>query len=169
MLCTRRPYIIWRRARTCESFEEPKNRSPASRACTTTLFDVPGRQATWAREIDSLESVPGLLKRLQIRAQKRSQGWLNGRKIVRSDFKRPMKMLFRLHGVISNMQKVLIKYEFSQKYYWKKSRFFFCFTWSRGDVVSGYYEHISWKNVQYDNVVCQQRFRSTGFLWSVAK
>ncbi len=88
-----------------------------------------------------MESVPGLLKRLQIWAQKRSQGWLNGRKIFRSDFKHPMKMLFRLHGVISNMQKVLIKYEFSQKYYWK-IQFFFCFTCSREDVVT-VYEHIS--------------------------
>ncbi len=30
--------------------------------------DVPALQATWAGGIDSLESIPGLLKRLQIRA-----------------------------------------------------------------------------------------------------
>jgi hypothetical protein len=33
---------------------------------TTTLFDVPDRQATWADGIDSLESIPGLLKRYLI-------------------------------------------------------------------------------------------------------
>jgi hypothetical protein len=37
-------------------------------AGTTTLFDVPARQATKAGGIDSLESIPGLLRRLQIRA-----------------------------------------------------------------------------------------------------
>ena len=36
------------------------------RAGRTTLFDVPTRQA---RGIDLLESIPGLLKRLQIRTQ----------------------------------------------------------------------------------------------------
>jgi hypothetical protein len=35
---------------------------------TTTLFDVPARQATLAWEIDSSESIYGLFKRLQIRA-----------------------------------------------------------------------------------------------------
>jgi hypothetical protein len=34
-----------------------------------TLFDVPARLATWAGGIDSLKSIPGLLKHLQIRAQ----------------------------------------------------------------------------------------------------
>ncbi len=34
----------------------------------TTLFDVPARQATQAGGIDSRKSIPGLLKRLQIRA-----------------------------------------------------------------------------------------------------
>ncbi len=34
----------------------------------TTLCDVPGRQAKQAGGIDSLESIPGLLKRLVIRA-----------------------------------------------------------------------------------------------------
>jgi hypothetical protein len=33
----------------------------------TTLFDVPARQATYAVKIDSLESMLGLFKRLQIR------------------------------------------------------------------------------------------------------
>jgi hypothetical protein len=37
-------------------------------ASTTTLFDVPARQATEAGGVDSLESIPELLKRLQIRA-----------------------------------------------------------------------------------------------------
>jgi hypothetical protein len=32
-------------------------------------FDVPARKDTSAGGIDSLESIPGLLKRLQIRAQ----------------------------------------------------------------------------------------------------
>ncbi len=35
----------------------------------TTQFDVPARKDTLAGGIDSLESIPGLLKRLQIRAQ----------------------------------------------------------------------------------------------------
>jgi len=35
----------------------------------TTQFDVPARKDTSAGGIDSLESIPGLLKRLQIRAQ----------------------------------------------------------------------------------------------------
>jgi hypothetical protein len=39
------------------------------RAGTKTLFVVLARQATWAGEIDSSESMPGLHKRLQIRAQ----------------------------------------------------------------------------------------------------
>ncbi len=30
---------------------------------------VPARQATWAGEMDSLKSIPGLLKRIQSRAQ----------------------------------------------------------------------------------------------------
>ncbi len=38
------------------------------RAGTITLFVVPAGQATLAGEIDTLESIPGLLKRLQIRA-----------------------------------------------------------------------------------------------------
>jgi hypothetical protein len=56
------------RARICKPFNESKNRFPAWRAGTTTLFDVPVRQATKAGRIHSLESIPGLLKRLQIRA-----------------------------------------------------------------------------------------------------
>ena len=35
----------------------------------TTQFDVPACKDTLAGGIDSLESIPGLLKRLQIRAQ----------------------------------------------------------------------------------------------------
>ncbi len=38
----------------------------------TTLCDVPAHQATYAGRIDSLESIPRLLKRLQIRAQSQS-------------------------------------------------------------------------------------------------
>jgi hypothetical protein len=51
------------------TFEEPRNRFPAWRACMETLFDVPARLTTWAGGIVSLKSIPGLLKRLQIRAQ----------------------------------------------------------------------------------------------------
>ncbi len=47
---------------------EPKNRFSGWRAGATTLFVVPARQATYAGEIDSSESIPGLHKRLQIRA-----------------------------------------------------------------------------------------------------
>ncbi len=45
---------------------DPRNRIPAWWAGTTTLFDVPARQATLAGGIDSLESIM-LLKHLQIR------------------------------------------------------------------------------------------------------
>jgi hypothetical protein len=63
------------RARICKPFfQEPRNRFPASRAGSTTLFDVPARQATQAGRIDSLESIPGLLKSLQIRALMQSSG-----------------------------------------------------------------------------------------------
>ncbi len=44
-------------------------RFPACRAITTTLFDIPAHQATEAGGIDSLELIPGLLKRVQIRTQ----------------------------------------------------------------------------------------------------
>ncbi len=55
------------RARICKPFNEPRNRfQPAS---TATLFDVPTRKDTSAGGIESLESIPGLLKHLQIRAQ----------------------------------------------------------------------------------------------------
>jgi hypothetical protein len=50
-------------------FKEPRNRFPAWRPGTTTLFVVPACHATLVGEIKSLESIPGLLKRLQIRAQ----------------------------------------------------------------------------------------------------
>jgi hypothetical protein len=56
------------RVRICKPFQEPKNRFPAWRAVTTTLFDVPARQDTWVGGIDSLESIPGLLKSLKNRA-----------------------------------------------------------------------------------------------------
>jgi hypothetical protein len=41
----------------------PRIRFPAWRADTATLFDVPAFKATYASGIDSLESIPGLLKR----------------------------------------------------------------------------------------------------------
>jgi len=37
----------------CTPFEKPKNQFPAWRAGTTTLYDVPALQATWAIGIDS--------------------------------------------------------------------------------------------------------------------
>ncbi len=37
---------IQSRARICRPFKEPRNRTPAWRPCTTTLFVVPARQAT---------------------------------------------------------------------------------------------------------------------------
>ncbi len=58
------------RARICKPFKEPRNRFPTWRVRKTALSDVPARQATLAGLIDSLESISGLLKRLQIRAQK---------------------------------------------------------------------------------------------------
>ncbi len=57
------------RARICKPFNEPRNRFLAWRAGTTTLFVVSTRQASKAYGIDSSESIPGLLKRLQIQAQ----------------------------------------------------------------------------------------------------
>jgi hypothetical protein len=48
------------RARICKHFKEPRNRFPAWRAGTTTLFVAGG--------IDSSESISGLLKCLQVRA-----------------------------------------------------------------------------------------------------
>ncbi len=59
------------RAQICKPFKEPRNRFSALREGTTNLFDVPARQDTQAGGIDSLELIPGLLKRLQIRAQVR--------------------------------------------------------------------------------------------------
>ncbi len=56
------------RALIYKPFKEPSNWLPAWRAGKTTLFDVLAHQATWGGGIDSLESIPGLLKRLQIRA-----------------------------------------------------------------------------------------------------
>ncbi len=60
------------RAGLCKPLRSPGIDSPAYVAWqsgTTTLFEVPARQATYAGRIDSLESISGLLKRLQIRAQ----------------------------------------------------------------------------------------------------
>ncbi len=57
------------RARICQPFMVPRNRFLTWRAGTTTLFDVPARQAIQAGGIYSLSSIPGLLKSLQIRAQ----------------------------------------------------------------------------------------------------
>ncbi len=57
------------RARICRPYKEHRNWFPVWRAGTATLFDVPASQATLAGGIDSLESIPGLLKRQQIRAQ----------------------------------------------------------------------------------------------------
>jgi hypothetical protein len=64
------------RARICERFRSPgidskETISPtyvAWRPGTITLFVFLVRQATQAGGIDSLESIPGLLQRLQIRA-----------------------------------------------------------------------------------------------------
>ncbi len=56
------------RARICKPFKEPRNRFQAWRAHTTTLFIVHVCQATKVRGMDSSESIPGLHKRLQIRA-----------------------------------------------------------------------------------------------------
>jgi hypothetical protein len=53
------------RARICKPFKEPSNRLLAWRAGTTTLFVV----YRAARLHRLAESIPGLLKRLQIRAQ----------------------------------------------------------------------------------------------------
>ncbi len=54
-------------ARICKPFKEPRNRFPAWRADMTTV--VPTRQATiTAGGIYSSESIPGLHKRLQLRA-----------------------------------------------------------------------------------------------------
>jgi hypothetical protein len=57
------------RAPICNPFKEPRNRFPAWRAGTITTFDAPALQATLTGGIDSKESIPGLLKCLQIRIQ----------------------------------------------------------------------------------------------------
>ncbi len=54
--------VISRKIRICKPFKQPRNRFPAWRAGSTTLLDVPARQATQA----------GLLKRLQIRTLTKS-------------------------------------------------------------------------------------------------
>jgi hypothetical protein len=40
------PTPFYSRARICKPFKEPRNQFPACRAGTTSLFDVPARQAT---------------------------------------------------------------------------------------------------------------------------
>ncbi len=62
------------RARIWRPFKELGYRFPAWRAGTKTLFVELARQDTWAGEIDSSESIPGLHKRLQIRALYSRQG-----------------------------------------------------------------------------------------------
>jgi hypothetical protein len=52
--------------RFCKPFMEPRNRFPVWRDGTKSLLEVPTCQATEAGGIDSLESIPGLLKRLKI-------------------------------------------------------------------------------------------------------
>ncbi len=56
------------RTRIFKPFKEPRNRFPSWRSGTTTLFVGPARQTTYAGGIDFSESIPGLHKRLQIRA-----------------------------------------------------------------------------------------------------
>ncbi len=70
------------RTRICRPFKESKNRFSARRASTTTLFVVPARQATWAGEIDSSESIPGLHKHLQIRALATLSGGIDSRESI---------------------------------------------------------------------------------------
>ncbi len=53
----------------CKHFKEPRNKFPAWRAGTTTLFDVPtGPPGYKGGGFDSLELIPGLFRRLKIRA-----------------------------------------------------------------------------------------------------
>ncbi len=59
------------------SCKEPRNRIPAWRAVTATLFNLPARLAQWAGDIDFLKSIPGLLQRLQIRALGSNSSLLN--------------------------------------------------------------------------------------------
>ena len=54
------------RARVCKPLKEPKNRFPGWRACMTTLFDVPARQAALHTLVKSIkEAISGLLKGTQ--------------------------------------------------------------------------------------------------------
>ena len=48
-------------ARICKTVKEPRNRFPAWRAGTTTLFDATAARLNRLGGIDSLESIPGLL------------------------------------------------------------------------------------------------------------
>jgi hypothetical protein len=70
-ICARHPLRMQKlsRARICRPFKEPRNRFPACRDGTKTLFVVLARQAPWGGEIDSSESIPELRICLQIRAR----------------------------------------------------------------------------------------------------
>jgi hypothetical protein len=70
------------RAGICRPFKETRNRFPAWRAGTTTLFFVPARQATQLGGIDSSESILGLLKSLKIRAQDSRPGIFSHRLVA---------------------------------------------------------------------------------------
>jgi hypothetical protein len=61
---------------------EPRNRLPAWRAGTAALLHLPASQATYAGGMDSLESVPGLLKRLQIRALEKTRHFVVSCRII---------------------------------------------------------------------------------------
>jgi len=69
LLCPRHFFILQSRARICKPYKEPRNQFSAWRAGTTTLIFVSHSQATKAVGIYSSDSIPGFLKRLQIRAQ----------------------------------------------------------------------------------------------------
>ncbi len=56
------------RTRISKPFKKSRNWFQPWRASTTAIFDVMSRQATEAGGIVSLESIPGILTRLQIRA-----------------------------------------------------------------------------------------------------
>jgi hypothetical protein len=67
---------LWRNAKCTKNakciykpFKVPRNRFSAWRDGATTLFVVPARQGNKAGGIDFSESIPGLHKRSQIRAQ----------------------------------------------------------------------------------------------------
>jgi hypothetical protein len=69
-LMTTSPFILHEIFPNPEPVNLLRNRFPDWRASTTTLFIVPACQPTQAGGIDTSESIPGLHKRLQIRAQR---------------------------------------------------------------------------------------------------